>query len=445
MKREAGIRVSQRRKQARLMFARPRLLFLSQCLPWPPHSGVANRTFHILRQLGAAYHIDVVAFSRMNHQADKAARDAARRALGSDNTVVAEPTPIPGERSALRNAWDHVRSVMSGRAYTWYVYQSGAFERQLRSVLRTRSPDLVHLDSLDLHSWLPALPPVPVACTHHDIDSELLRRRAQRLDSAASRRYLMLQAGRVERVERTLAPRFAVNVMMSSLDAALLRARAPEARTTVVPNGTDTEYFRPDTSKPAEGCVAFVGPTFGHPNRDAVEFLLSEIWPKIHAANHRTSLRLIGANAPEDRARYAAQPGVSALGYLSDIRPSIAETCCCVVPIRIGGGTRLKILDAWAMGKAVVSTSVGCEGLAAVDGENILIRDTPEAIAEGVLRITQDDDLRTHLEQNARRTAVELYSWDSSGQTLRRAYEVVLGRPVQAAQVERKLLYSVSS
>src|SRR3989449_4866195 len=89
--------------------------------------------------------------------------------------------------------------------------------------------------------------------------------------------------------------------------------------------------------------------------------------------------RLIGGNAPADRARYDAAPGVAALGTLPDIRPALAEASCCVVPIRIGGGTRLKILDAWAMGKAVVSTSIGCEGLEVTDGEDILIRDAPDA------------------------------------------------------------------
>ena len=88
---------------------------------------------------------------------------------------------------------------------------------------------------------------------------------------------------------------------------------------------------------------------------------------------------------------------MTALGYLPDIRRPLAEACCCVVPIRIGGGTRLKILDAWAMGKAVVSTSIGCEGLDAVDGENILIRDTPEAIADALLQVLRDARLRSRL------------------------------------------------
>jgi len=409
------------------MAARPRLLFLAQCLPYPPHSGVANRTFNVLRQLAVEYDIDLVAFSRMNHQPDRTAREAAWRALRSAAADVAEPTPIPNEQSALRRIWDHLRSVVTGRAYTYYEYHSRSFADRLRATLRTRPPDLVHLDSLDLHGWLRALPEVPIACTHHDIDSELLRLRAQRLNGAP-RHYLLLQARRLERVEKEVCPQLALNVMMSDVDAQRLRARAPGAATLVVPNGTDTEYFQPNGAHTIPERVVFVGPTLTHPNRDAVEYLLEEIWPRIHAADRSTSLRLIGRNPAADRRRYDAQPGVTALGYLPDLRPALAEARCCVVPIRVGGGTRLKILDAWAMGKAVVSTSIGCEGLDVVDGENILVRDAPDAFAEAVLEVLRDGTLRARLERNARRTAVERYSWSIVGQGIRSAYDGLLGR-----------------
>src|SRR5207248_8561819 len=117
------------------------------------------------------------------------------------------------------------------------------------------------------------------------------------------------------------------------------------------------------------------------------------------------TLQLIGRNAGGDRARYAAVPGVQPLGHVADIRPPLAHAACCVVPIRIGGGTRLKILDAWAMGKAVVSTSIGCEGLDAIDGENILIRNTPDAFADAVLQVLSNAALRAGLERNASETA----------------------------------------
>ncbi len=409
------------------MSARPRLLFLAQCLPYPPHSGVATRTFNIVRQLQVEYDVDLIAFSRVNHQPDRGAREAAWAALQSATVFVAEPTPIPSEHSVLRKVWDHLRSVVTGRAYTYYEYDSRAFAARLRAVLRARTPGLVHLDSLDLHRWLSELPPVPISCTHHDIDSELLRLRARCVNPALAR-YLLFQADRIARVERELCPRLALNVMTSAVDDRRLLARAPGATTVVVPNGTDTAYFQPTGARSAAGRVVFVGPTYSHPNRDAVGFLLQEIWPKVRARDRAASLQLIGSNAPEDRARYDAEPGVTALGHLPDIRPALSEARCCVVPIRIGGGTRLKILDAWAMGKAVVSTSIGCEGLDAVDGENILVRDAPDAFGAAVVAVLRSATLRARLERNARRTAIETYSWSVVGRRIRSAYNELLGR-----------------
>ena len=413
------------------MVTRPRLLFLAQSLPYPPHSGVAARTFNVLKQLHEAFDLDLVAFYRLNHQADAKARDAAREGLRGVTDFVAEPTPIANEHSVPRRVWDHLRSLCSGRIYTYYEYESRNFAERLRAVLRARSPDLVHLDSLDLHRWLAELPPVPVVCTHHDIDADLLRLRAGRLREPFMRNYLKLQATRSERLARQLCPTFAQNVMMSELDAGRLRALAPGAPTFVVPNGTDTEYFHPNGRRPVAGRVVFVGPTYSFPNRDAVEFLLADIWPRTRAAHRAASLHLVGRNTAADASRYAAEAGVTPLGYVTDVRHALGEASCCVVPIRVGGGTRLKILDAWAMGKAVVSTSIGCEGLDAVDGENILIRDTPNAIAQGIAEVLGDPQLRTRLEQNARQTALETYSWQVVGTRMRAAYSEMLGAEQQ--------------
>ena len=408
------------------MHDRPRLLFLAQCLPYPPHSGVAARTFNILKQLRNDFDIDLLPFFHRNHQPDGDARTASRQALRAVAAFVAEPVPIPGEHFMLRKYWDHLRSLASGRAYTHYVYDSRAFAAHLRAVIRAHRPDLVHMDSLDLHRWLSDLPSVPVACTHHNIESELLRRHVPRLANPVLGRYLRLQADRIERLERELCPRFALNVTTSELDAQRLHRLAPGAATVTVPNGTDTEFFQPWGPAADSGPVVFVGPTYSYPNRDAVDFLLDEIWPTICAADPSASVRLIGRGAAADHARYETRPGVRALGHIADIRPALAQARCCVVPIRIGGGTRLKILDAWAMGKAVVSTSIGCEGLAVVDGENIVIRDQPDAFADAVLRVLHDAPFRTHLERGARRTAVGTYGWGAIGDHLRAAYATLL-------------------
>ena len=410
------------------MSSRPRVLVLSQCLPYPPDSGVTNRTFNVLRQLQREFDVVVLPYHRRNHQPNAEALRAAQAALEGFVTRVAAPVPIRAEHAIVRRAWDHGRSLLRGRAYTYYEYASRQYRDHLQGALADAPPALIHLDSLVLHRWIPHLPRVPQVCTHHNIESDVLRLRGTRTRSPLLARYILHQAAMVEATERRLVAGFRANIMMSQQDAERLRRLAPHARTVVVPNGVDTTFFVPDTSRPPiPGRIVFLGPTYLFPNRDGIEYLLEQIWPHIRAAVPSATLRLIGKSPAADRARFDAVPGVACLGLVPDIRPHLAEANCCVVPLRVGGGTRLKILDSWAMGKAVVSTSLGCEGLDAADGENILIRDDPKAFAKAVATVLTDPGLRCRLERNARQTVEARYSWDMIGERLRAAYHEIIG------------------
>lgn len=405
----------------------PRLLFLSQCLPYPPHSGVTNRTFNIARQLTRGFEVEVLAFSRRNHQADETARRSAVAALQHELGAEVQATPIPGEVSLLARVGVHVRSVLGRKPYTWFEYKASAFASQLERALVERPPAVVHMDSLDLARWLPNLSGIPVAVTHHSIESELLRLRARHHPDRLAAWYLHHQADLLARMEEEWAPRVAMNVMMSEVDAERLKALAAGARTTIAPNGVDTTALLPGEDAAVDpNRIVFLGPTYMFPNRDGLDYFFGEIWDRIRARVPDATIALIGKNSPADRERYAAIPGVTPLGYVPDIRPGFASAACSIVPLRVGGGTRLKILDAWALGKAVVSTSVGCEGLEARNGQNILVADEPATFADAVIAVLQDARLRQQLEQEARRTAVERYSWERIGADLRSDYANLL-------------------
>jgi len=406
---------------------RPSLLFLAQSLPYPPHSGVASRTFNVLKQLQKEFDVSLVAFSRRDHQGSERDRASAQQSLQQYLTMVAHPCVIPSEHNLTRRVWDHVRSITSRRPYTDFEYDSEEFRKALLGVLGRTDPALIHLDSLDLHSWRSVLPDRPTGCTHHSIESELLRLQAGQVRLPILAPYVRYQANLVERVERSVCPEVAINVMMSNLDARRLESLAPGSRTVVIPNGVDVDFFTPhENAEQLPGRLVFVGPTYSFPNRDAVDHLLDDIWLAILARQPEASLHLVGRNAPLDRARFERAPAVTCLGYVPDVRPHLAAATCCVVPIRAGGGTRLKILDAWAMGKAIVSTTIGCEGLDARHGENILIADDPSAFGEAVVEVLRNQRLRDSLQVNARSTAVETYAWNSVGARLRAAYRGLL-------------------
>jgi glycosyltransferase involved in cell wall biosynthesis len=408
------------------MSSHPKLLFLCHTLPYPPDGGVWIRTYHILRLLARAFDITALCFERSGTSATGAAWDvaASRNALGRFGAV--EVFPIPQTHSRLRYGWDHLRSLTLRRVYTAYLYHSPAFRRRLTDLLRSKAFDLVHCDSLDLARYLPACRGIPVVCVHHNVESALLQRRAAIEQKEWRRAYLRYQARLIEKEESRWCGRVAMNVAVSEQDRALLERLAPDARVTIVANGVDVEEFRPDGTKGTG--VAGMGGTFWFPNLDALDFFCEQILPHVRAAGADVPARWIGSASPAQRRYYRERFGVEVTGYVEDVRPFMREAACHIVPLRAGGGTRLKILNAWAMGKAVVSTSVGCEGLAAVDGENILIRDAPKDFANGILAVLGDDELCRRLGQGGRATVERRYSWDVIGQGLIETYLSIAGQ-----------------
>jgi polysaccharide biosynthesis protein PslH len=409
--------------------AKPKLLFLSQTLPYPPDSGTAIRSYNVLRLLARDYDVTALCFYRRATTPDLAKSLSALRSIASS----VEAFPIEQEHSSARMLIDHARSVLTGRAYTTFAYRNAAFTRALLSHLAREPFVLAHLDSLDLGAYVPLLAGMPVVAVHQNVESALLRRRAANDSNVMRRLYLNHQARLMEGEERRWSPRVAVNLAVSDADLEELRTLVPSARFEMIPNGVDVDTFVPSSGGAREGIV-FVGGMSWFPNADALEYFEEEILPAVRARDERVKVTWVGRAKPDVIASYAKR-GIQLTGHVDDIRPYVARAACYVVPLRIGGGTRLKILDAWAMGKAVVSTSVGCEGLDAVDGQNILIRDDPAAFAAAVTMVLRDSGLRASLERNARTTAEQRYSWNVIGETMRRVYgEVLAGGAVAASE-----------
>ena len=406
------------------MTQRPKLLFLCQTLPYPLDGGCWIRTYHVLRLLSEAFDVTALYFERMGLSAREDAAQLEKNLGELARFGEAKAFPVPQTRSRARLVWDHLRSLLFRKVYTRYVFDSDAFRAELRELLRTRSFDLVHLDSLDLSAYLPMCGDLPVACVHHNVESELLRRRATVQGRAPARAYFRYQADRMEREEQDWIGRIALNVVVSEDDRTMLSRFVPEARFTIVPNGVDVEEFRP---APAQGNgLAYIGGTNWFPNLDALDYFCESILPHLRAAGVEIPMHWVGSASKEEQRRYADEFGVRLTGYVDDVRPFMRDTLCNIVPLRAGGGTRLKILNSWAMGKAIVSTSVGCEGLEARDGENILIRDDPREFAEAILTLRSDPPLRLRLEQGARKTAKDHYSWDVIGPSMIASYRNLL-------------------
>jgi glycosyltransferase involved in cell wall biosynthesis len=397
---------------------RPRLLFLAHTLPYPPDGGVWIRTYHVLRILAQTFDVTALCFERLgprggeSHDTAAAVRHLAR--FGR-----AEAFPVPQRHSRLRFVWDHLRSVTRRRVYTWYLFDSAPYRQRLQALMGSEPYDLVHLDSVDLARYLEDVS-VPAVCVHHNVESVLLARRSSAERSRVRRAYLAYQARRMAELERWACRRAALNVVVSDRDGETLAARAPGARFLTVPNGVDTEFFRP-AAEGAEAGILLLGGVEWFPNRDGLAYFCERVLPLVRSASE-ASVRCVGRARAEDREYFRRRYGVELTGYVPDVRPYLRDAACVVVPLRVGGGTRLKILDAWAMGKAVVSTSVGCEGLEVRPGENILVADTPEAFADAVLSLLRDRELRRRLGRGGRATVEARYAWDAVGRAMTEAY-----------------------
>lgn len=400
------------------------LLFLCQNAPFPPHGGQQIRSLNTLKILSQHFNVATISFFRKAIHPDSAS--VASSLDGLSEFTESALFGIPGESSRIRFLFDHLRSLLSPNSYVWTSYQSDDFLNRVKLTLGKSRPDVVHVDSLDLAYYLQYLPLSRTVVAHHNIESSLLYRRGQN-EGGIRGRYLRLQSSRVRTEEAEWTARVRHNWVVSAADGQTLGEISPDARWSVFPNGVDTSFLKPGFPEggPKFDCV-FVGGYTWFPNPDGMRHFAKEILPILRNNRKQISVLWVG-RAPEKVVAEFKNLGIQMTGYVDDIRPWVQRARCFIVPIRVGGGTRLKILDAWALGKAVISTTVGCEGLAAVHGKNLLIADGPATFAEKVSSVLDDPELRMSLEKEGRKTAVENYDWSVIQRRVIPVYEEIAG------------------
>jgi len=226
------------------------------------------------------------------------------------------------------------------------------------------------------------------------------------------------------RFERRTLARFDGVLAVSDIDRETFGRLYPGAArrpVEVIPTGVDTQFFAPSTSEPGARSLVFTGSMDWVPNEDAMIFFCNEVLPLIRREEPGVTLAIVGRAPTPNVLRLAQLPGVTVTGRVEDVRPHMAAAAAYVVPLRIGGGTRLKIFEAMSMGKAIVSTAIGAEGLPVSDGAHLLLADSPRAFADAVLRVLRDVPQRRALEAAARRLVVERYDWAAVAGSFERA------------------------
>lgn len=403
-----------------------RILYVTQIVPFPPHGGVLQRGFNILRELGRAHDVHLLAFHHPDELPEGEAVAQSRSELGRFCREV-EYFELWPKKSFAHKAAAFALAAVHPDPFSVLAQRSQCLSRRMAEICRGEDrPDLVHLDTIALAPYAASCGGVPSVLAHHNIESQLMRRRADHERSFLRRVYVQRQSNRLRRYESLTCGHFPLNVTVSAADAAILAEICPGVRTAVIPNGVDTEYFGPRWGNETPA-VVFTGGMNMFANRDAVEWFLDAVWPHVKSGVSGVQFFAIGQR-PSVRAleASASDASVHVPGHVPDVRPWVERAAIYVVPMRVGGGTRLKIVDAMAQGKAIVSTSLGAEGIDVQNGVHLVIADDAQAFAAQIVDLLANPAERRRLGEAARARAESHYAWQMLGDRLAAAYQQVI-------------------
>ena len=343
---------------------------------WPLNTGGRLRSFHIISELSQRHQMSVLT----THGAGEDPHELQAQLPRCDR-VASVPHTAP-KRGSARFAAALARSWFSPLPVDLRKWRVPALRRAVGHLLAARDFDLCVADFLTAVPNLPSPWPVPIVLFEHNVE-HMIWKRLSRIAPPWGRALLELEWRKVRRAEAQACARSQLTIAVSEADRALLTSLAPRATVCAIPTGVDTAYFTPNGVREARARLVFTGAMDWYPNEDAILHFIDAILPSIRREIPETTLTVVGRN-PSSRLRaVAVAAGVQVTGAVDDVRPHVAEGAVYVVPLRVGGGTRLKIFEGLAMAKAVVSTTVGAEGLPLVPGAHFLLADDPAEFARG--------------------------------------------------------------
>lgn len=396
------------------MITKPHLLMLTPYLPYPPISGGRMRTYNLLKQLATDYDITLVCFGRP----DEMAYDITPLGEFCEYHVVERPPSPSTVKAALM-------SLSSPRAITMRLYGTDAMRDKLTAILSAKPADMIHVESFYMLQNLPQGITTPVFLSEPAIEYRAWGKHA-RVAKWYTRPGVAIEALKMRMIEPRIWAKADAVGAMSDVDKSLIAKASPKACVYLAPNGVDTEFFTPNPSiAKIPNTAIYMGDYKYFPNADAVVYFVNEILPFIQKKIPDFKLILLGKDPSPDILALQSD-AVQVMGLVEDTRPYLQSSAMFICPLRSGSGTRFKLLEALACGCPVVSTTIGAEGLGAVDGVNMLLRDTPQSFADGVVHLLNHSELAQKMGMEGREWVVARHGWSMSAQSLREAYSVIM-------------------
>jgi polysaccharide biosynthesis protein PslH len=384
-----------------------RILWIKTELLHPVDKGGRIRTYQMLRALSRQHHVTYLCLDDGG-----AAPDAIARAREYAQEVVAVPFRPPAKRGAGL-ALALLRNLFSPLPYAVARYRSPALRERVRQL--AAAADLVVCDFLFPSLNVPEGLPAPAVLFQHNVEAKIWERYVSVPQHPLRRAYFRLQWRRMQRYEARECRRFARVVAVSAQDAAVIRSEYAAGSVRDVPTGVDLDYFTARRAPPPESReLVFVGSMDWMPNDDAIRWFAGEVFPEVRRRTAGVRLVVVGrAPSPGLRELASRDPAIEITGTVADVRPYLRRAALSVVPLRVGGGTRLKIYEAMATGVPVVSTAIGAEGLPLRSGEHLLIADSAAEQASAICGLLEDPARASALAANALAFVRQHCSWDA--------------------------------
>jgi len=397
-----------------------KIMVIAPSVPWPLFSGGHIRVFETLRHLSCKHDVTLVAAAR-----DQAEVDQSEALSGTCKRI---------ETSILsRGAEATIRRLCGGMIQGMPVIQSYYYDRKLAEKVCTLTSqeayDIIQIEHAYMAQYLSAVSPISRAqkvLSMHNVESIRFEREIRYGSWNARRVGILWDQCFARPWEERAIGKFDGIVAVSDLERAWIHAHVANARIEVVPNGVDTKYFYPCPVKRVSPTIVFTGVMDYPPNIDAAMWFCNEILPILQREVPNICFKIVGSKPTGKILELGKRQGVHVTGEVADIRPYVAESLAVVVPLRSGGGTRLKILQAMAMGCPVISTGLGAEGLEVTAGETILIANDAEQFVNYVLLLMKSPEVADRLGKAGRQLVTEKYDWEICLRRLENLYERLL-------------------
>lgn len=441
-------------------------------LPWPLNTGAKLRNYHLARVLAHRTRISLLTFSDTSIETkNEPSQPSINEPRSAENGVaqvpatsfLASPEQFYEQESVVERDQSYtpgkiLRGAVGRTPLPLLNYTTAAMKRELERILSDNDFDVVQIESIHLLAYLPLIRAARsrplVILDWHNIESDLMRQYSERAVSTLRRAYARRTSKQLNRLERKAMKNFDAHVVVSNSDRARLLEYAGDVPIFVIENGVDTEYYSDRRIESAHAAwlaiesdcgaqsgdrrvevagggtrhrAVFVASMDYHANSDAAVSFARDVWPRVHERTPDLVFTIVGRDPPPEVQQLAMLPGVAVTGTVADVRPYYREALAAMIPLRVGGGSRLKILEAMAAGVPVISTTLGAEGLDVQDNKNIVIANTNEELSEAIITLTDDAERRLRLSAGGRALVSARYDWSTLGEALFETYQSLIG------------------